>query len=352
MGDHDEMLLTLPSPAKSEFEYKHSHEFAPRASSYSTQRPAFTADRDIFPALQASVSETMSGPHRGLPPPSAMTLPDPGRMPQPLTPSFTGMPAPPSQWHGAEESMRNWLNTKAEEEKRKREEEKTKQESYRLEQRKIEQNMLTESIRNGIPPPLVPIIFAGIGGSNLSSLSIEWLQQYAHSLQVAQQQQQQQQTGPQPQPQDSPDMRRDRLLSQPQPYGSSAQAGQGGPSGPPPPPQQFVAQSAPSYGYQSAAMSPVTGTRQAVGPPSGPTSAPRPPLQNVLPRLTTNEMQAPQAPSTAAGGPVQPSSAPHAPPQEQSSSSSPSIYFHHWVPPTSQGAGGNPPATPSGKRQK
>jgi hypothetical protein len=348
MGDHNEMLLTLPSPAKSEFEYKNAHDFAPRTSSYSTQRPAFKADRDIFPALQASVSETMSGPHRGLPPPSSMTLPDPGRMPQSLTPSFTGMPAPPSQWHGAEESMRNWLNTKAEEEKRKREEEKTKQESFRLEQRKIEQNMLSESIRNGIPPPLVPIIFAGIGGTNLSNLSIEWLQQYAHSLQVAQQQQQQ--AGPQPQSQDSPDLRRDRLLSQPQPYGSSSQGGPSGPP-PPPPPQQFATQSAPPYGYQTAAMSPISGSRQPIGPPPGPTSAPRPPLQNVLPRLTTNEMQAPQAPSTVAGGPVQPSG-PHAQPQEQSSSSSPSIYFHHWVPPTSQGASGNPPATPSGKRQK
>lgn len=355
------MLLTLPSPAKSEFEYKNSHEFVPRLSSYSIQRTAFKADRDTFPALQGSVAETMSGSHRGLPPPSSMTLPDPGRMPQSLTPSFTGMPAPPSQWHGAEESMRNWLNTKAEEEKRKREEEKTKQESYRLEQRKIEQNMLSESIRNGIPPPLVPIIFAGIGGSDLSNLSIEWLQQYAHSLQVAQQQQQQQQqqqAGPQVQPQEQQEMRRERLLNQPQPYGSSGQAGQGGPSGPPPPPlsQQFASQPAPPYGYQGAAMSPIAGTRQAVGPPgpsSGPTSAPRPSLQNVLPRLTTNDqMQAPHGPASVTGGPVQ-ASGPHGQPsQEQSSSSSPSIYFHHWVPPTSQGAGGNPPATPSGKRQK
>ncbi|TLD35434.1 hypothetical protein E2P81_ATG11553 [Venturia nashicola] len=343
------MLLTLPSPAKPEFEYKKSHEFAPRLSSYSAQRTASKPDRDTFPALQGSVAETMSGPHRGLPPPSSMTLPDPGRMPQSLTPSFTGMPAPPSQWHGAEESMRNWLNTKAEEEKRKREEEKTKQESYRLEQRKIEQNMLSESIRNGIPPPLVPIIFAGIGGSNLSNLSIEWLQQYAHSLQVAQQQQQQ--AGPQVQPQEQQDMRRDRLLNQPQPYGSSGPSGQGGLSGPPPPPQQFASQPAPPYGYQGAAMSPIDGTRQPVGlpgPSSGPTSAPRPPLQNVLPRLTTNDqMLAPQGPPSVTGGPVQPSG-PHGQPlQEQSSSSSPSIYFHHWVPPTSQGGGGNPPATPS-----
>ncbi|QDS78012.1 hypothetical protein FKW77_002677 [Venturia effusa] len=344
------MLLTLPSPAKPDFEYRNSHEFSPRLS-YSTQRPAFKADRDTFPALQGSVAETMSGPHRGLPPPSSMTLPDPGRMSQSLTPSFTGMPAPPSQWHGAEESMRNWLNTKAEEEKRKREEEKTKQESYRLEQRKIEQNMLSESIRNGVPPPLVPVIFAGIGGTNLSNLSIEWLQQYAHSLQVAQQQQQHP-PGPQNQPQDQ-DMRRDRLLSQTQQYGSSGQPGQGGPSGPPPPPpQQFSSQSVPPYGYSGAAMSPTSGTRQPAPPPppppGGPTSAPRPPLQNVLPRLSTNDqMQAPQGPPSVTGGPVQPSGLHGQAPQEQNSSSSPSIYFHHWVPPTSQGGGGNPPATPS-----
>jgi hypothetical protein len=227
--------------------------------------------------------------------------------------------------------MRNWLVTKAEEEKRKQEEEKTRQEGLRLEQRKIEQSMLQESIRNGVPPPLVPIIFAGIGGHNLAGISLDWLQQYSAQLQAAQQQ-----IAAQSQPQTSPDIRRDsRLLGQTQQPAFGA---------PPPPGQPPPAQ----YGsYAPGVMSPSTRTRQPSGGAVGPTSAPRPPLQNVLPRLTTNEMQIQSIPSAQGvqagqsyGG------------QQEQTASSPSIYFHHWVPPTSQAGSGNPPATPSGKRQK
>lgn len=243
--------------------------------------------------------------------------------------------------------MRSWLMTKAEEEKRKQEEEKTRQESLKLEQRKIEQNMLLESIRNGVPPPLVPIIFAGIGGTNLGNLSIEWLQQYANSLQVAQQQQ----LAAQAQGQSSPDIRRDRLISQSQPYSSAPQVPPGPPSASAVPGQSIPGSAGSPYGFQGgSAMSPSVVSRQPSGAPPAHTSAPRAPLQNVLPRLTTNEMQAPQGPPTATGGPVQPSTAHTA--QSEQTSSSPSIYFHHWVPPSSQGASGNPPATPSGKRQK
>ena len=64
----------------------------------------------------------MSTPHRGLPPPAAMTLPQPGQQPPPLgqpplSQPMGQLPAPPQQWQGAEESMRNWLHAKAEEDK-------------------------------------------------------------------------------------------------------------------------------------------------------------------------------------------------------------------------------------------
>jgi hypothetical protein len=108
--------------------------------------------------------------------------------------------------------MRNWLVTKAEEEKRKQEEQRTQQEQIRLEQRKIEQTMLQDSFRNGIPPALIPMIFAGIGGGNLANVSLEWLQQYAAQLQL----QQQQQLAAQAQAQGSPDVRRERIASQSQ----------------------------------------------------------------------------------------------------------------------------------------
>ncbi|GJD01926.1 hypothetical protein ColKHC_10751 [Colletotrichum higginsianum] len=63
------------------------------------------------------------------------------------------LPGPPPQWHGAEESMRSWLAAKTEEERRRQEEEKTRQESLRLEQRRIEADMLRTSLNGGIPRP-------------------------------------------------------------------------------------------------------------------------------------------------------------------------------------------------------
>ncbi|KAK7709511.1 hypothetical protein SLS57_008715 [Botryosphaeria dothidea] len=102
--------------------------------------------------------------------------------------SLGQMPAPPQQWQGAEESMRNWLSAKAEEDKRKQEEEKTRQETLRLEQRKIEQAMLRESMQGGVPPHLVPMIFAGIGGGSAAGVTVDWLQQYVAQLQAQQQQ--------------------------------------------------------------------------------------------------------------------------------------------------------------------
>ncbi|KAK5084533.1 hypothetical protein LTR05_005611, partial [Lithohypha guttulata] len=88
--------------------------------------------------------------------------------------------------------MRNWLQAKAEEDKRKQEEERTKQETLRLDQRKIEQTMLRDSLHGGIPPPMVPLIFAGMGGGNLSNHTLEWAQQYLAQLSLQNQQQQQQ----------------------------------------------------------------------------------------------------------------------------------------------------------------
>lgn len=247
--------------------------------------------------------------------------------------------------------MKNWLVAKAEEDKRKQEEEKTRQESLRLEQRKIEQSMLRESMQGGVPPHLVPMIFAGIGGGNLANMSAEWLQQYNVQLQ----QQQQQQHAQSQQSQVSPDLRREtRMIGQGQQavYGGAPQTPQTVlpptsvlPGQPLPAQPQHAAFSTSSYA--SGAMSPRARAAQTSGHVGAPTSAPRAPPQSQLPRLTTNEMhiqQPPVAPSS-----VQQLQQSQSAQQEQSS---PSIYFHHWVPPSSQGeksGSGNPPATPSGK---
>ncbi|KAF2457622.1 hypothetical protein BDY21DRAFT_266948, partial [Lineolata rhizophorae] len=341
------MLLTLPNPTKTELDHKPLHEYSPPV-----QSPAIRFSPKVNGGPVGSLparASTMGTPHRGLPPPAAMTLPDPSRGAPPPPPPGPGpgMPPPPAQWQGAEESMRNWLVAKKEEERRKQEEERTRQESLRLEQRKIEQSMLRESMQGGVPPQLVPMIFAGIGGGNLPSISVDWLQQYMTQLQSAQQQQQ----AAIAQPQMSPELRRDqRLISQgPSTFGATVPASH---QAPPPPGPGIPAQQPPSGGFQTTfqatGMSPSSGGRgQTAVQAQGPTSAPRPPPHSSLPKLTTNEMQIQQPPSIPSA--IHPL---HQTQTAQEQQSSPSIYFHHWVPPTSQekGSSGNQPATPSGKQ--
>jgi hypothetical protein len=226
--------------------------------------------------------------------------------------------------------MRNWLVAKAEEDKRKQEEEKTRQESYRLEQRRVEQSMLREAIQAGVPPQMVPMIYAGIGGSNLANVSIDWLQQYATQLQAAQQQLQQQAA--------SPDIRRD-----------SRMIGQGPATYAPQPAAQ--SQVVPTQAIEPAPTNaPLQTTFNAYqpAPPRGPQSAvPRSAAHTQLPRLTTNEMYVHQPPTSNNPGSAHPLQ------QSQSlsdqPSSSPLIYFHHWVPPNESKSNNQQPQTPASK---
>src|ERR1700710_353987 len=231
------MLLTIKQPAHQGYKSFHDYttptppppsRFSPAVATTGPSLPPIPATNKSLPPLPAtkSASQQMSTPHRGLPPPAGLTLPQPQQQQQqpapigqpPLSQPMGQLPAPPQQWQGAEESMRNWLHAKAEEDKRKQEEEKTRQESLRLEQRKIEQDMLRTSLAGGIPPYMIPMVFAGMGGGNLPNASLEWAQHYmaqAHHLQ--QQQLQQQQLLPS-QSHTSPELhqRRDsRVLSQP-----------------------------------------------------------------------------------------------------------------------------------------
>lgn len=348
------MLLTLSKPAKSEFEFK-THDYSPTLSSSVAARFSPKLSGGLLSSQSASASSVMGTPHRGLPPPSAMTLPDPGRGPPPISSSMAPLPPAPPQWQGAEDGMKNWLAAKAEEEKRKQEEEKSKQETLKLEQRRIEAEMLRESMRGGIPPHLIPMIFAGLGGGSIASLSADLVQEYQS---VLQQQQAQAQAQAQTHAQLSPELRREtRLIGQPPPplptaYGAQPQT----PQAVLPPASVLPGQplpSQPSHGafsatsYASGTMSPRARAAQS-GHVGAPTSAPRPPPQSQLPRLTTNEIQIQQPPAPSSN--VQQLQQTQSAQQEQQSS--PSIYFHHWVPPSSQqdkSSSGNPPATPSGK---
>ncbi|KAH6643663.1 hypothetical protein C7974DRAFT_2827 [Boeremia exigua] len=329
------MMLTLSKPAKWDFDVK-THDYPPPFST-STIRHSPQLNGGPSPSHSAGPNYAMSTSHRGLPPPSAMTLPDPGRGAPPIqssmgSSSLGALPPAPSQWQGSEDGMKNWLAAKAEEEKRKQEEEKTRQENLKLEQRKIEHSMLRESMQGGVPPHLVPIIFAGIGGGNLANISAEWIQQYTVQVQQAQQQ-------AQAQAQLSPELRREtRLLGQ-QPQ--TVYAGQ------PPVSQTILPPTAVLPGQPLSTQPQQTYVSDRAAPAPGHSgqlpSATRPLHQSQLPKLTTNEMHIQQPPTTQSQMHQNQNA------QEQSS---PSIYFHHWVPPTSQqekNTSGHPPATPSGK---
>lgn len=281
------------------------------------------------PASSVDAALNMSSQHRGLsgpslPPPTALPLPDSQRGPPSLPAaasaaanSFGQLPPAPHSWHSADQSMRDWLMAKAEEDRRRQEEEKTRQEELRLEQRRTEHSILRNAIEAGVPAHLVPVIFAGLGSAPLASLDADMLRQLVLSLQQ-----------PPAALQPSPDLRRDPR----QPTYASA----------PPPPPSAVVGTAPSIApsihssvgvYSSPAYPPAYSSPavKAYGPPSGPAAGTpnslqyAAPARSALPRLTTNEPSAPASSSHAY--PLQTQDQP---------GQSPSIYFHHWQPPQTQ----------------
>ncbi|KAL9129081.1 MAG: hypothetical protein Q9175_007394 [Cornicularia normoerica] len=368
------MLLTLKPSQQHGFANPYAAPSAQQRSpsSYYSSPPKSAS----LPPLPDSKPQRMSTPHRGLPPPSAMerSLPLPERASQTTGLPLASLPAAPSQWQGGQdESMRTWLHAKSEEDRRKQEEEKTRQEGLKLEQRKLEQNMLQESLRGGIPPPMVPMIFASLGGGNVAQLSLEWAQHYMAQLtiqqqaQIQQQQQQQQQVQAQAQAQSqiqqqpahsqlqaSPEQRRDtRLLTGPNPNPYGAQQMQ-------PPahstPTQSVQQPqantsfTPSYTNSALPSERVRAQQPLQAAP--PTSNPRPTTsQASLSRLNTGgDLHVPiqgasAAPQLTGQHPLQQTQTS----QQQEQPSSP-LYFHHWQPPGEQGKSKDKEqGTPSGR---
>lgn len=353
------MLLTLKPPTQSPgFQSPHVYP-SPRIDT-KTYSPSESKVGPLIHHPAEASERSMTTQHRGLPPPIRMALPNPMSdrgPPQPPSQHPTSMsqnqpmgqlPAPPSsQWPGSGDAMRDWLAAKAEEDKRKQEEERTRQESLRLEQRRIEQSMLRESLQGGIPPHLVPIVFAGMGAGSLASAGVEWAQQHisqmtAQSISTPQQQQQQQQQHQQqlqhqhqhqhqqqqqiPPPQShqaSPDVRRERSFTGPQPNPYATHQ----------PPQ--------SRSYAFDGSKPVQGQIQ-----SGHTSGPRASASS-LSRLNTGEMSINQPPLPGSSLPIQSSHSHSQPePTAQSTPTSNSIYFHHWVPPSNSKEAGSPSGKP------
>lgn len=219
--------------------------------------------------------------------------------------------------------MRAWLHAKAEEEKRRQEEERTNQERFRLEQRKTEFEILRASLQGGIPPPMVPVVFAGMGGATLPPAALDWAQQFAQQLHP-------QQLLPGPA---SPRHRRD---SHPQAYGHYPGSGTvpSTPGSAPGVHASFVGGYPASPRTRGYTM-PVSSSREmAEG--------------HRLSNLNTNVL--PSSGAAAAAAAAAQSHASAASTQQQESQQSPSIYFHMWQPPSSQAnqSGANQSAPPSG----
>lgn len=304
--------------------------------------------------------QLMSAPHGRLPPPAALppvqspSGSGPSQPPSSLSSSHFGPPPPPppsahahsSQSLGqggpgltwSDESLRAWYTAKAEEERRRQqeektrqEEEKTRQESYRLEQRKMEAEILKTSLAGGIPPPLVPVVFAGMGGGTLSPVALEWAQQFMAAQAAGQ-------PPPALLPAGSVSSEPSRRDSQAQSYGQyppSAGGGTGVPSTPGS--AQGAAPSLFTSGYPGSPTRPRGQTmpgamagRSLLGGPS---------------HLSGLNAGMPGGSSSFQAQPQQQQQ------QQQEAQASP-IYFHHWQPPTAQSSGGrsgtDQPATPSG----
>lgn len=219
--------------------------------------------------------------------------------------------------------MRTYLIAKAEEEKRKQEEEKTRQESYRLEQRRMEHDILRTSLQGGIPPPMIPVVFAGMGGGALPQAALDWARQC-----LSPQPQHSQPPVLMPAGTVSPEHHR-RRDSQTQLYGQYP--GPGVPSTP-------GSTQGPPSGYAPAY--PLSPTRPRGQSMPGPMT--RHPGTSNPPTLNTNVQ------TGYGGGPGhQPHAAVSSVPQQENQASQ-SLYILQWQPPTTGGNSSNQPATPSG----
>ncbi|EXK26976.1 hypothetical protein FOMG_16416 [Fusarium oxysporum f. sp. melonis 26406] len=127
------------------------------------------AGSSMWPASSGDHDPSPQRPATAIPPSSTCRTTLPCLLPPLLAPShqrrdsWPQPPDPPQRWRGAEESMRDWLEARVEEDKRRQAEEKTKQESLRLERRKVEMDMLCTSLQGGVPPAMTPLIFVRMG---------------------------------------------------------------------------------------------------------------------------------------------------------------------------------------------
>ena len=265
----------------------------------------------------------MAQPHRGLPPPAAMTLP---------TSSSPSSAFPPHLWQtNSEETLRELIQVSAEHARQKTEAERTKQEELRLQTRQTELSILREAIQAGMTGPDVAVLFVSSRG-----LASDWVHDYLADFR-------QQQRAPPPPPSDArPELRREtRLIGQV--HSSAPHHSQ--PMGPPATGPAWETHQPGFSGYHAPRGS--TGRSSQSGQPqSGPPPPPQgQPHRSSLPRIHTGEISG-QKPSQLSG--PNPILNPSPMPQPSSTSDptaatqSPGIYFHHWQPPSTQVSGQTP----------
>ena len=120
----------------------------------SASSPARSPALTVLPCTEVNTSPPNT-PMRSLnPTPSGhdrLRLPPPPTMP-------TCVPPLPPAWEGTDK-MLDWLSAKMEEDKRRQEEERTRQRTLLLEQRRVEHLMLSDAVRAGVPPNMIPTMF-------------------------------------------------------------------------------------------------------------------------------------------------------------------------------------------------
>jgi hypothetical protein len=321
-------MLTI-APPQQHVQYhplrKHANSLGPTVPRHISDRFIDEQERAL---KQGSSLGGMTTSHRGLPPPGSFADSVRAPIPPPLqsqphqaTHGYAPIPPQPQPSYGptrsegdGERDAPGYYIVKAEEHKMHQEEERTRQQQLRLEQRKIEHDMMRDAIRGGVPAHLIPSIFTSIGGGYPV---VSPVQHFQGPLEYG--------PGPRGARGSPPELRRETrpVSSHPMYYPAPGSAI----------PQSAISQQQPppfnaSAVYPSPANQSPRVHRSATisGHPPG-TSVLKHPINSSLPRLTTNEAQVQQAPS----GPNTYGA--------ERASPSPSVTFHHWQPPNTSGTG-------------
>lgn len=241
------------------------------------------------------------------------------------------MPPPPG-FSDNPEHMQHWLQAKAEDDRRSQEEEKTRQEALKLEQRKIEQAILADSLRSGVPPHMLPFLFASMNGNGPSypeptpDMAHQWLRSGATQIHA---------TSRSPRSHIQASLPGSGVSTTLPPLPQHLQTAPAGPQRDLPSTNPTLYTSSPNIPPGAGSItthvppshSATTGVLKPVGRPARPVDVPTPGQIQIPPNFSTT-------PRTSVSQQQQQTATTRSEPRTRRSS--PSISFHHWVPPQAQ----------------